>query len=168
MKMARAIMRRRLFIIVPTIYGVLWIIGWILFAIAEGDVWAETGQFGVLLIAAVPVAALSTSIRMAICAKCNAKKTFKSLSPDGVHFDVQCQLEDGQLNYHNISKNKLYKVDLNTVKKVSKFKDFFVLELKQGKNIGYFIPLNSETENLYEQICAQCSALKNSTPTVNR
>lgn len=158
--MMRAIMRRRLLIAVPAVFGLLWIVGWILFAIAEGDAWSALGSFAVLLLVGAPIAALSSSIRMSIFQKRFAKKMFLNMSSDGERLDIQCQLEDGQLKYYNVSRNNLYEIDLKQVKRVNKFKDFFMLEM--GKRIGYLIPFNSETESLYNQIREQRSALKNS------
>ncbi len=155
--MMRTMMRRRLLIAVPAIYGSMWIVGWILFAIAEGDAWSDLGAFAILLLVFVPLVALSMSIRMILVEKKVAIKTFMEMSFDGVYLYIQCQLEEGQLNYYNASRDKLYEIDLKKVKKVSKFKDFFVLEL--SKRLGYVVPLNSDTENLYNQICEQRSTI---------
>lgn len=159
-KMMRAVMRRRLFINVPIIYGSLWIVGWILFAISGGDAWSDIGAMGVLLIAILPIAALFWSIWLARYAKRDAEAKFNAIySLDGYYLDVKCKLEDGQVLYHNVSRDKLYTIDLKKVKKIVKFKDFFALEL--NKNTVFFVPLNTETENLYNDICNQRSALKN-------
>lgn len=149
----RALMRRRLLIATPAIFGSLWIVSWILFAIAEGDAWSGLGTVAILLLVGSPLTALVTSIRMMAIAKSIAKKTFQTMSFDGIYLYIQCQLEDGQLKYYNASRDKMYEIDLKNVKKVSKFKDFFVVEL--SKSIGYVFPLKLETELLYHRICEQ-------------
>ena len=150
LNMARAATRRRFLIATATIWGPMWIVAWILFAIAEGDAWSDIGSLGVLLLVGLPLTLLFTWIYMASYSKTFAQKMFQALSSDGDHFDIQCQLEDGQLKYYNITRNKLYEIDLKTVKRIRKYKDFFTVEL--GKRIGYYIPLNSETENLYHSL----------------
>lgn len=159
-KMMRAIVRRRLLIIAPAIYGALWIVGWILFAIAEGDAWSDIGSFAVLLLVSIPFAALFTSIFLLRATTASAEKKFQTLSKDGRNLNIECQLGDGQLEYRNVSQDNLVLIDLKTVKRVIKFKNFFLLEI--SKRIGYIISLNTETEILYFKICEQRAALKNS------
>ena len=158
-KMVRSVMRGRIFLSALAIYGVAWIVAWILFIVGECDAWSEIGSMGVLLLVAVPVAGLLTSIRFMARATRRARFEFKISSSDGYNLDIRCQLENGIFKYHFVPKDVLVELDLTSKLKVIRFNNFFIVQ--KNKSTAYYIPLNSETEELYYEICEQRSALQN-------
>ena len=157
-EMTHAITRRRLLVASAIAYGALWVIGWILFAIGGFDAWSDLGAPGLLVILATPVAALTASIRTSIISKRSAPKRFLAISGGARTLDIQCQVDNEKLIYHVVNIDKRSEVDLNAIKKVEEYKGFFFV--RQTRKIGYMIPLNSETENMYNQIREIQSARK--------
>ena len=156
-EMIRAVIRRRLLIWGTILYGTFWLVGLILFAVGNWDVWSELGATGVAIMVLTPLSGLSTVLLLVAQARRKADRDFAHYSWNGADLPIRCQLEDGKLLYHVLTQNIPYTVDLRTVK-VVKYNNFFTLEI--GRKSTYPIPFNSETKSLYQEICEQVRALK--------
>lgn len=152
LKMVRAVIRRRLLVVAPIIYGILWIVGWTLLAIEGMDIYSNVGAFGLLLVVFIPIAALSASLWIVHFTVRSAKGKFTQNSVNG-HWNVQCKLEDGQFMY-NIH------IPIGKIKRIGKYKEFFTVELNKNIDNCYIVPLNEETQALYNELCEQWTALR--------
>ena len=157
-QMVTTVMRRCLLIWGGILYGALWLVGLILFGVGNWDAWTDAGAIGVFIMVCAPFAGLLTALILMGQARRKADRDFGHYSWNEVDLSVECQLQDGKVSYHILTQNIPYTVDLRSVSRIGKYKNFFTLEI--ARKSTYPIPFNSETESLYHEICEQFRALK--------